>query len=395
VFLRRGGLSASAQGIRREWTSAAPGQTGARSRQEHWAVDGRYGRELGSGLRLETRAVYKDNLFVTNTTFDGDDLELGLDLQWQRGRHSWLAGVGYDHGRIHEAVQRVPGAPGQPPRTRSIAGVQRNVWSATVQDRFDLSDSLSLTAGARFDDYSDLGDSRLTPRLAVAWRASERNIVKVQHAEGFRAPAFFELYGTGTANRDLGFEVNATTELNYVHRRPRGVVRATLFRSRIRNMIFVSATPDLFASASAARADGVELELEQQIGARLKLVANGSWVDQQDDRTTTHTMRRSPAGAEWLGNLALLFRPLRATVLCARWNHVGRPGTTDATRGYDLLDVSAARLDLLATGLQLRAGAKNFLDADVRYVGVRPNGDLDVGTFPGRTYWVQIAWRRE
>ena len=393
VFVRRGGLSLTAQGIRRDWTSAAPGQTGPDSRQEHWAFDGSYGRDLGGGLRFEARAAFKDNLFATNNTFDGDDTDVALELHWRRGRHSWLAGLGYNHGRIHQAVQRVMTPPGQPPRTRSIADVQRNVWSATLQDRFDLSGALSLTAGARFDDYSDVGDRRVTPRVSVVWRASEQNILKLQHAEGFRAPAFFELYSTGSANRDLGFEVNATTEVNLVHRRPRMVARATLFRSRIRNMTFISATPNVFESVKAANAHGAELEVEQQIGSRLKLLVNGSWVDQEDNRNPAQTMRRSPAGAELLGNVAVLCRPLHATVVTARWSHVGRPGTPD-TRGYDLVDVSATRHDLLGTGLQLRAGARNVFDAEVRYIGVRPNGDLDVGRFPRRTYWVELGYSR-
>jgi outer membrane receptor for ferrienterochelin and colicins len=395
AFLRRGGLSLTAQGIRRGWTSAAPGQTGTRNEQEHWAVDGRYGRDLGSGLRLEARAAYKDNRFATNTTFDGDDLDLGLDIHGSRGRHSWLAGVGYNHGRIHEAVQRLMTPPGQPPRTRSIADASRNVWSATLQDRFDVSDALSLTAGARFDDYSDVGDRRITPRAAIVWRVSEKNILKVQHAEGFRAPAFFELYAGGTANQDLGFEVNATTELNYVHRRPRMVARATLFRSRLRNMTFVGPPPGtLFESVKAGNAHGAEVELEQQIGSRLKVLANVSWVDQEDNRNPTQTMRRSPAGAEWLGNLGVLFRPLHATVLSARWNHVGRSGATAETGGYDLVDIAATRHDIFGSGLQVRAGAKNVVDADVRYIGVRPNGDLDIGHFPRRTFWIQVAWSR-
>jgi len=393
--VRRGGLSVTAQGIRRNWESAAAGQTATPQKQQHWALDGRYGRDLGGGLRLEARAAYKDNLFSTATSrFDGDDVDLGVDLHGQRGRHAWLAGVGYNRGRIDEAIQRPPAPPGGTPVVRSILDGRRNVWSATLQDRFDVAPSLSLTAGGRFDDYSDIGDRRITPRASIVWRASDKNILKLQHAEGFRAPAFFELYAAGTANQDLGFEVNATTELNYVHRRPHTVARATLFRSRIRNMTFIVPNQNLFESVKSGQAHGVELEWEQQLGSALKVLANASWVDQQDNRTPAAIARRSPAGAEWLANVGLLWRVLPATVLAAHWNHVGRPGETADTRGYDLLDVAATRHDLLGTGIQARGGVKNAFNADVRYIGVRPNGDLDIGHFPRRTYWVQLAWNR-
>jgi iron complex outermembrane receptor protein len=398
AFMRRGGFGLSAQGITRDWSSAAPGQTATPAKQDHWAVDARYGRDLARGVRLELRGSYKDNLFSTgNNRFDGDEAEGGVDLHWSRGRHDALAGVTYVQGHIVEAIQRVPPPAGQTMGlVRSINDKDRRIASATVQDRFDVSDSFSITAGVRFDDYSDLDRRRLTPRASLVWRASERHILKLQYAEGFRGPAFFELYATGPdPNHDLGFEVNGTTELNYVYRRPHTVARATLFRAELRDMIFVGATPGApFGNTRAGRAAGAELEWEQQLAERLKVTANLSWVDQQDDRNPQLTVRRSPAGARWLANAALLYRPVRRVMLSGHWNHVDRPSSTPEAKGYDVLDLGAGLHDVAIAGLQLRGGVKNALDAEVRYVSVRPDGTTDPFVFPGRTYWVQLAWGR-
>ena len=400
AFMRRGGFSLVAERIDRDWTSGNPGQVATPNDQVHWDLEVRQSVDLRHGLRLEGHAGYRDNHFVTANRFDGDQKELGLDLYGKRGRHTWLAGVGRNAGHIDEAAMRLMTPAGQPPAYRTVTDASREVWSATLQDAFDASESFSMTAGARFDRYSDLQKSRLTPRASLVWRASDQHIFKLQYAEGFRAPAYFELYSTGPttfgdANRALKFEVNATTELNYVHRRPRMVARATLFRSRLRDMTFVAPLPaGIFDSRKSGRADGVELEWEQQIGTKLKAQANLSWVDQQDDRNPQDITRRSPAGARLLGNLAVLAQPTRHSTLTTWWNHVDRPNDNVDARGYDLVNVGAAWRDVPLSGLQLRAGVKNVFDAQPKYVQVRPDGTTDFIPFRGRTVWVQLSWSR-
>jgi outer membrane receptor for ferrienterochelin and colicins len=401
AFARRGGFSVVGERITRSSTAGNPGTTPGPNDQEHWGVEVRQGHDVRPALRLEARAGFKHNRFTTVNLFDGDQEDLGLDVHWRPARHTWLAGIAYSHGHIDSAAARiiVPGPPtDQPPAYKTVSDQSRDVVSAALQDRFDVSDAVSFTAGARFDHYSDLGKSRLTPRASVVWRVSDKNILKLQHAEGFRAPTYFELYSTGPAttgpaNPNLDFEVNGTTELNYVHRRPRMVARATLFRSRLRDMTFVAAG-GLFASVKSGSADGLELEWEQQVHGKLKAQSNFSWVDQQDNRNPDQVSRRSPAGAKWLGNVGLLFQPTRHSMLTTHWNHVDRPSDTLDARGYDLIDAAATWRDVPAAGLQLRGGIKNVFDRDVRYIVVRPDATTDAFHYPRRTFWVQLAFSR-
>ncbi len=206
---------------------------------------------------------------------------------------------------------------------RIVDDAERDIFGITLQDRIDVGKALTLTLGARYDSYSDFED-RVTPRIAVVWRASDRHILKAQYTEGFRPPTFFELYSPVPPNRvpRYAFEVNATTELNYVFRAANSVGRATLFRSIISNMI----RPGGVLTDPNARAQGLELEWSQQLAPSLKLDANLSYVDTIDPRQPGPGFpeRSNPIASPWFGNLSLFYRPLAGLVFGARMSYGSR-----------------------------------------------------------------------
>jgi outer membrane receptor for ferrienterochelin and colicins len=401
-LLRRGEVSLTAQGITRDLqqTNAPVGNAPlARNEQTHWTFEARHDRDWSPSLHSQLRASFLENSFESaGNEFRGDVASVALDLSWQGWRrHSWLFAAGLSNADIEFAEQR-RGPPPTPPGGRplpappplTIRNQHRNIASVALQDRFDVSDAVSVTAGGRFDRYSDV-DQRFTPRLSLVFRASDHHILKLQHAEGFRGPTFFELYAPGTALPDLGFEVNATSELNYVHRRPKTVARATVFRAQIKDMIF-TAGAGRFDNSRKAKAVGAELEWEQQIAARLKLLANVSYVDAEHNRGPTRATLPTQPSADWLANFVALWRPTARTLLTGRLNHVGDRHATSDPRGYDVLDFGITRHDVFVRGLQARAGVKNAFDREVRYVLARPDGTDAAITFPGRTFWVQVSW---
>ncbi|HKO02138.1 MAG TPA: TonB-dependent receptor, partial [Thermoanaerobaculia bacterium] len=94
---------------------------------------------------------------------------------------------------------------------------------------------------------------------------------------------------------------------------------------------------------------------------------------------------------KWLGNLALLYRPMHGVILGSHLTHVGE---RSAGNGFDLVDFTITKQDVGITGIDLRAGVKNAFDQTQRYFALRPSGEFDATTFPGRTIWLQISWRR-
>ena len=125
----------------------------------------------------------------------------------------------------------------------------------------------------------------------------------------------------------------------------------------------------------------------------LKLLGNLSYVDEEDDRNAARLLLPSAPTADWLGNLALMYRVLPKTLVSTRWSHVGERHQSVDPGGYDLVDLALGQKDILGQRLELRAGVKNLFDHDLVYVFSGPLGDRSF-SFPGRTFWVQAAWSR-
>jgi iron complex outermembrane receptor protein len=353
-----------------------------------WTIDTRYRRDLTPKLHAEANASYlRNDLDSTVSIFQGHVEKFAASLVDDAfRRQSWLLGADYSISTIGSAAFASPPPPGRPlgPAVVLARNVDRKITGLTLQDRIDVSDKMSVTLGARHDSYSDL-QSRTTPRASVVWRVNDRNIFKAQYAEGFRPPTFFELYTPpqpGLVPR-YPFEVNATTELNYILKGTNHVFRATLFRTELRNLL----QPGGRVVPGHTSSDGFELEWSQQVAANLKLDANAS-------RATTSDARRGGtpdlAAANWLANLALTYQPQAGMFLGVRVDRVADRRVGD---DYDLVDVTFTRKDLLTRGLSFRAGVKDAFNQHASYILVLPQNVLNL-TFPGRTIWLQFSWKR-
>jgi len=76
---------------------------------------------------------------------------------------------------------------------RFVLDEQRNISSVYIQDQFYLVPDLRLTAGLRFDDYSDFGNA-FTPRVTLHYETSHQNSIKFMYGRAFRAPSLGDLY---------------------------------------------------------------------------------------------------------------------------------------------------------------------------------------------------------
>jgi outer membrane receptor for ferrienterochelin and colicins len=387
-----GGFALSVQEARRTYDPTAIGGPSALHVDETLrSIEGRYARDLAPKLHGEAKVTYLDTDATDGISLFAGHLTRGaLQVTSDRwARQSWLAGADYSVSTTDHAAHAAPPPPGAPPPsglTPLVANVDRRITGVFAQDTIALTSALDFTLGARYDSYSDL-QSRTTPRASLVWRASEHHIVKAQYAEGFRPPTFFELYqppARGTIPR-YPFEVNRTSELNYIYKATNRVGRATLFHTAIDDMI----RPGGVVTPGHARATGFELEWEQQISAPLKVDADVSRVHAEDPRIIAGQTVRDRASAEWLGNAGLLYEPVHGTLLSARVSHVG---DRVLATGWDSVDVTLSRA--VVRGLTLRAGVKDAFNQQISYALVLPTGQGNVLQYPRRSAWVQLAWKR-
>ncbi len=388
------GFSLKAQHLRRNQDFI-----GQKSFERSTGFEARQRFVLTPSLSSETRLnVVKDEFASTDVgkQFKGDVLEGATTLQWKASaRHDLLADLSFTRSHIDYAHLRLPVNPTLPALLQAdLSRVTRNAEALTLQDQMEVNPRLTVTLGLRGDHYEDVGD-RITPRAGAVFRATDRHIFKVQYAEGFRPPTFWELYAPGYANPDLTFETMRTLEAGYVYHQPDAAVRLTAFRSNIADMLYLvlpppGPGPTIFRNDTSARMHGVEGEIERQESEHFRWLANASWVHTWDGRSTSAPDGQSAVAADWLANLAALYRPMDRTVLSLRWLHVGRRHTiTRSAPGYDTLDFTASFV--ASPEWAFRAGLHNLLDDDITYLLALPNQTLQVGFGQRRSVWVALS----
>jgi outer membrane receptor for ferrienterochelin and colicins len=400
--LRYRGFSIAASVATREVEDLSPTLPPVDGQQTHTVLDIRYAFDLSRAARAEVRLNDRISRFRSGTSdLDGDVIEGGLGLTWNgAARQSWLLDASFTRSNIDRAVfrtpspQPMPGAP-PPPVGFTVDDEKLAFVSVMAQNTIEASSKVALTVGGRLDRYGDV-DTRVTPRASLVYRASDRHIVKFQYAEGFRAPNFFELYSRGFRQTALNFEVNRTIELNYVHRRPETVVRLTAYHSQLADLIFVVGADaqrrSVFENRRKARVAGGEIELERQIGERLKAVVNTSWFDTRDSRNAQNLFVERDTIPSLLGNIALIAAPRPKTRLAARWLYVGDRRAA-ATPAYSEFSLTATQKSVLARGLDLRAGVRLSRGRGVIFPQVLPTTTV-VAPYEFPKAFVELSWSR-
>ncbi|XPF96029.1 TonB-dependent receptor plug domain-containing protein [Colwellia sp. RE-S-Sl-9] len=87
-----------------------------------------------------------------------------------------------------------------------------------VQDLWSIANDWELTAGIRYDNYSDFGNTT-NPRLALVWSTNLNLSTKLLYGKAFRAPSYADIGNINNpvalGNPDLKPEVIETTELAF------------------------------------------------------------------------------------------------------------------------------------------------------------------------------------
>jgi outer membrane receptor for ferrienterochelin and colicins len=391
--LQRFGFGVRINAIRRDvdgLNAAMPVRFDERSH----AIEARYDREWRDGLQTRFRVQKLANEIATGAiTFDGGHTEGAAEVLWTGfAGQTWLAGFEYNDASIDSASQRPQPIPGRPPPPVTVIGHNERVArSVFVQGQFELLPTLQGTIGARYDDNESVG-SRTTPRVSLVWRAAENHILKAQYAEGFRSPTFFELYTVPTQPA-LDFEVNRTSEINYVYQRADTTARVTLFRSRISDMVFRNFGFPGFGNVAMAQSDGVELEWIRQFNPNWRLDTALAWVDSQHNRNNTLAVTDIGAAADWFGNVGVLWSPDALTNVGLRWTHVGeRAGAPAGESAYDRVDASYTRRDFFFDGLELQLSVQNVFDDRHVYLNPNPSGVDQPIVYEERVGWVRVGW---
>lgn len=144
---------------------------------------------------------------------------------------------------------------------------RREIWAAFIQDEWDIRDNINITAGVRYDHYSEFGDT-FNPRVGVVWGFMENADLKLLYGQAFRAPNFVELYNannpTVIGNKNLKPEKIRTYEAAVGYRFTDNFrIDLDYFTNLIDDLIArdASVSPAQYANKEGARIRGIEVEL--------------------------------------------------------------------------------------------------------------------------------------
>ncbi|MBI3129940.1 MAG: TonB-dependent receptor [Acidobacteria bacterium] len=275
----------------------------------------------------------------------------------------------------------------------------RTLFSAFLQDQWNPTPALGITAGLRLDRYNDAGTA-LTPRLAAVWRPRQAFHLKAMYGEAFRAPTFVESYlyaggGFIRGREDIQPERIKTGEFEAGLRLGDSILwRVVLFENRITNLIKLGATPsglEYQNTPDVTVIRGIETEwtatFTDSLGGYLNLSGQSGRNEVTGDR---------PVGmAHWRGNLGINAALLEGLNLNATLHVVGRRERAKGDprpdlKGYQVLDLALTYA--AARNLDFSLTAHNLLDRDQRYASVSTPlpGDFPAG---GRALQAGLRWR--
>lgn len=273
-----------------------------------------------------------------------------------------------------------------------------------VQDAWHFTDDWELTVGARFDHYSDFGDT-LNPRIALVWSTRHNLTTKFLYGEAFRAPSFAETRVQSNpsflGNSALEPETLKSYEIAFNYRPTFDLVLdLNLFHYEWDNIIHF--VPDNSGATSTAQntgrqtGNGLEFEAKWSVTNTVDVVGNMAWqksTDEDADKDAANSPEKQIyTRVNWN------FLPDYSANIQANWIMDRNRDYRDPRKAIDdyvLVDLTLRRTNLFGH-FELALLAKNIFDKDAREP--TPNGEPvpfipDDLPLPGRSLFGEIRYK--
>ncbi len=283
-----------------------------------------------------------------------------------------------------------------------MPSANRNLFYGLIQDEWQFSRAWTLTAGVRYDEYSDFG-STVNPRAALVWETRYDLTTKLMYGQAFRAPSLSELYISknpqSIGNPGLTPEQIETEELAFDYQPTKDLrLILSLFTYEATDLIdLIGPLPQAYTNFGTVRANGFEVEGTWQALPSLRLKANFAY---QRARNTTVDARVADAPG-----MQATFSPhwefLPEWSLDGQINWIAdRPRAKNDPRSaisdYELVDLTLRRTNI-AGHWEVTLALRNLFDENASipspYAPGNPLGAAIPGDYPmvGRAVWGEVS----
>lgn len=256
---------------------------------------GAFGGSFPSGLIGNPEVYERHARFGISSFYTG----------WEK--HRIRLGTGYNFSdlyKVNESRNYVFAPGGIPVPLGSVVDVSdsaafvreedRKITYLFAQDEWMFARDWSLTAGIRYDNYSDFGDT-INPRAAIVWQTAFDLTTKLLYGRAFRAPSFAELYNINNpvalGNSNLKPETIDTIELAFDYQIS-GQARTglNLFHYQMKDIIRPINDPSPATTVTAQNSGsqtgyGLEWEISWSITDTVRLIGNYALQRSEDDNT--------------------------------------------------------------------------------------------------------------
>jgi len=259
-----------------------------------------------------------------------------------------------------------------------------------IQDEWKFARDWSLTAGLRFDDYSDFGNT-FNPRLALVWQSTLNLTTKLLYGRAFRAPSFAEQFNINNpiaiGNEALDPEIINTFELAFDYQ-PQTNLHATLNLFWYEMKDIISFMPQAM-NAGDQTGVGLELEIQWDMSDDVRFIGNYAFQDSEDEFSDS----RAPNAPRQQLYLRAEYNLGSRWDINAQVNSVfGRERAFADLRtdveDYTIIDLILRRKDILP-GLSLAVSIRNLFDEEAREPSSSPNIPNDL-PLAGRSVFIEM-----
>ncbi len=324
-------------------------------------------------------------------------IEAVFDLQYDGDQHTFFSEFSVSNVSVTESRRFInldPSTRLPSPTFNEFPGpvddsLDRGAISLVLQDEYRIGDSLTLTAGLRYDNYEDI-DTAVSPRIALVWRYSDRQVFKAQLARAFRPPSLIETGGKLGSSIDP--EINDTVEIGHIYLDNDFTLRNTIFFTQLKDLIvFQDIAPFGYLNMGSYDLLGYELEVEKSFAENWEVLASLSLQDYVDEPL--------PAAAPWLLKLGVGYLLSPSTGVHLQLNASGARARADGDPRDDFAQTTQVDITLLTqnmfdvTGLDLRYGVVNLLDEEIAYPAPANTYADDFPTSQSALFWAQLIYR--
>lgn len=280
----------------------------------------------------------------------------------------------------------------------SEPGIANNDYAAFLQDIWEISPEINLTAGGRYDHFEKFG-GYFNHRTALVYTPDSQKTWKIQHGTAIRTPGFREylkvLEGTLFKPPIVDAERITLTELGYRYQWDKANLNINLFKSRIDDFIQEVPTPDdadeyFTNSSSVYRMQGVELLLNLRPTTKLNTHIGISYLETQTDDGSL------PYLASWIGSLQTDYQLTPDHMLGASMIY---NSNREDSNSFDDNAKSFATLNMFGSGrltreLDYSFGIDNLFDKKVMDpaadFGTQHNNERSE-----REIWFRLQWNQD